>query len=1284
MDVKTFLESKNYSFANEIEFKPYNPELAKTVMSLNFDSVALSDTLTKEAMMKALDIADNNVDKVIPSYQPMNEAAIFISGETLDKSAVSSLVNNSLGKLTTDMSKWEATDKLAERVDFSLSEEAIAEIKEAQKILSTGVLGLANTNDLANSSFNVSATTIKMGSNYYHISADNGLFSQAPIIENIASTHITQAKSIQGISDVNIMNTKNNLVDVEGTNTIIAQNTTIASSQTLVLAEQSYSNKAVDEISNTANKVNNYGGSQIVNNSKGVIQNQAKEAIANTAPILNIVATSGGKSDKPVSTETGAKWNSVNGLEGQSKFELGSVQGIIKAAILPKLELAKPNIINFVSEDNGLQKGKINTISGQWIASTSQHYNWVTGGNMTNVAKGNLTHSTERFANYESDIGTNLTAQVFMRQQVGFTGQVFSSGFTFSGFRFGKLKKFIDKAKNVLLFVKKISSFSEIPTLLLNQDLADCLPKNDSSLTIQDSDTTTIGTPPITNENILATPELQGSVPTKKELGDQTHLHPTPTGSSTTAITGKELQSNINEFLTSDNFEVLNNKNNTKIPISNEGKIGGNSLLSANFSPLDQSESGNTKNRYIVASGIFVGGADIYLKKGLDNPSKVFEDLDAKLDSPNGLLEGIDVDTYIKEVDALTKLDFENAIKSLSIPTEFNKLVLENIEFLKSYLKSKYTNEEEEINETLFKELIKLIEVKAILDELEENIKAKLAVGGFLNTVSNILDRVSNTINVVSDRIENNQSNVNIFQQLKTGAQIASELTGAGVFTDALDIINGSESLSNLYRQVKGLNENPNNTLANTIENINFSDVKNLVTEGLNTIGINSPQLELVSNISSILNNIKQSTLYKEQGLTQEVENQILSEIARLPNSSIQIAKTIYTGLESTINNILQGDIETLIKGSELQNLLSFFIGSSNVSMLNNIRNIYNKVERGVSSVNNLIKTGEGIIKTGKTLFESISKIPDLLNLMNNNAIPPLQQVSTVLKCLDLINQSKDLLSGIEEGINQFDNFIDQDVQNLFSNLNDLFGTNNAIEVPSIEITNAEEITIEVENLLCDKNIVLDNVVDNNHSEDVFTWTEKPTTEEVLNIVETLPRLTQIFNSIKQTPTVELENLNLDLSVEELNKIKKLEIKERINSCYPTPKLNLVESTVEILDIKQGTILYKMKHLNALKYNNKYILPNTNTIVQMYVDKFFNNKTRINMNVNKSLQFYTANVYSFKTTEFNIEKNRGIAYIINTQNRVHLINEIGVTYAYSIYDVGTKLTPNILDAYIME
>jgi hypothetical protein len=188
---------------------------------------------------------------------------------------------------------------------------------------------------------------------------------------------------------------------------------------------------------------------------------------------------------------------------------------------------------------------------------------------------------------------------------------------------------------------------------------------------------------------------------------------------------------------------------------------------------------------------------------------------------------------------------------------------------------------------------------------------------------------------------------------------------------------------------------------------------------------------------------------------------------------------------------------------------------------------------------------------------------------------------------------------------------------------------------------------------------------------------------DAIALIEALPRLTQIYNSIKEIPKDSNIKVFEELTEDELISIQDTEILIPTNPCFIAPELNLIESTVRLIQLKDNVILYELKYPSSLKFNQKNINAANNTIVQIYAKEFLNTKTNEYMQVIRTSEFFSPYIYSFKTSVFDEDKNLGIAYLMNSQSRIHLQNDSGIPYNYSITEIGKKLIPNILDIYIV-
>ena len=212
-------------------------------------------------------------------------------------------------------------------------------------------------------------------------------------------------------------------------------------------------------------------------------------------------------------------------------------------------------------------------------------------------------------------------------------------------------------------------------------------------------------------------------------------------------------------------------------------------------------------------------------------------------------------------------------------------------------------------------------------------------------------------------------------------------------------------------------------------------------------------------------------------------------------------------------------------------------------------------------------------------------------------------------------------------------------------------------------------------------NVIFSANADKADSTNPADWADGTTKSEIIRLIETLPRMTQIFNSVKESPMDSA--FSEDLSKEQILDIKTTTINVPTEACYLAPKLNMLESTLEIVDIRRQNIMFKMNNIDLLRFNGKGLMPVNGTIIQLYIEQFYNNKTAQTLSVFRTEEFFTPYVYNYVVTDFNEERNLGVAVAAPTVTSIHLQNVQGVIYSYGIGDVGSRLTPLVLDSYVV-
>lgn len=1332
-----FLNSTDLSISEDVQFEEFDPQDLKDFNNLLESEITFTESEALEGLLQSSKTSDKSDKPTTPSYQPLNEAGVLTSGESLNKSAIGSVTNNSISIQEDAQTSLINTAKFTpEGMEVNPTEETLKKMKDAQQTLSTGIKSLANGAELANSGIKFAGGNLQFAGNSIQLGTDGMVHITSPIINSVAEVENKQANTLQTTSNQLTTVTKSSFKQVEELDSTVAQNVMKTVTQSDISVSNFKSTTALEKAVLNSDAIENTAGSIIKNRSQDGIVNEAEGIISTTSPSISIMAAEGAKSasgNKEVVGESAGtgltensngsfdvsavspdggtvKFSGVTPEEGKEKWKTtGGLEGQNKEDVEPSKSKKGKGDLSILADGEG---GTVSIINKNMILSSTKNYNASVGGNLSQVAKGNVT-SSGRFVNTEADAGLTLNGSGYIRQQSGRTGTMISNGFTFAGFRFPNLSKYIDKAKNVPLEIREIPALSKLPLAIGVSDLADCIPKKYTDPDIpEDDEEGEDGPDPV-------------AAPTKADAKQRDKPSALPVGKDAGTVGPGGL------------IDAVKNVGSSK--------IDGDTILNKDYGPTDQTAV--PRNKLTSAAAVLKGGADVYAPESQE-AFDLFKRQGSLIIDPDAGEEVGGPELARDLIQSLSALSITNISIKLNQPPEYAEALKEDVTAVKNYLFTEFQISSDLLEEEqqLTPEQGKFIddanaipELKAILDELRSAVLTRAAVGGVLSFLTEAYERVSDSVSIASDLIEDN-SESNVFQVLKGASDIAGALTDDNIFTDISSIISSSESLSNIYGQVNSIVKDGKVTTSEVIDKLNFKDIENVISSGLNTIGVDN--LQTATNIARILRDVKNSQEYKTNGLNTRVREEIILEIIDETGLTNNQARTLYNNAQDVIANVLAGDVESIIEGSELQNLLGFFIGRSNAALLSDLRKVYTKGSQVIAQGASLFNTGRDLYQNGMDLYSTIQAVPALVGVMNNYEVPLLNQVKIVLQCFEVLDQVKRIMENIKSAATTFDKFGNsiEGTFDAFDRLSDFEfqpiggllgrlapgpstlqsvsegfakGSIAPIESPNnlVDQRNRAAIITDESSLL-DNNqqrreeledeilidgepltgqncstVIFSNQVDRKDSADPSDWEEVISREDTIDLIEKLPRLTQIYNSIKESP----DSVTPDgtgsafggLTPTQVNSIKESEIAVPVNPCYLAPKLNLVESTVEIIEVKDNVMLYKMKYPQSLKFNNKNVFPSNNTIVQIYVERFFNNKTRQEMEVYRTMEFFSPHIYSFKTTVYDRDKNLGIAYLMNSQTRIHLKSASDIPYNYSITDIGKKLDPIIVDAYIV-
>ena len=95
------------------------------------------------------------------------------------------------------------------------------------------------------------------------------------------------------------------------------------------------------------------------------------------------------------------------------------------------------------------------------------------------------------------------------------------------------------------------------------------------------------------------------------------------------------------------------------------------------------------------------------------------------------------------------------------------------------------------------------------------------------------------------------------------------------------------------------------------------------------------------------------------------------------------------------------------------------------------------------------------------------------------------------------------------------------------------------------------------------------------------------------------------------------------------------------------------------------------------------MLPKLNDLIQIRVQGFYSSSTRDYYIPYQTDYEYTPSVYSFVVSNFNIEKNVGLAYYDRAYPSLVLENSEGILYKFTSEAIGVTLNPDIVDSYLL-
>lgn len=196
---------------------------------------------------------------------------------------------------------------------------------------------------------------------------------------------------------------------------------------------------------------------------------------------------------------------------------------------------------------------------------------------------------------------------------------------------------------------------------------------------------------------------------------------------------------------------------------------------------------------------------------------------------------------------------------------------------------------------------------------------------------------------------------------------------------------------------------------------------------------------------------------------------------------------------------------------------------------------------------------------------------------------------------------------------------------------------------------------------------------------------ESNNSKPAVALLENAGRLVQAANSINSVDDTTLDDWSNTIGDEyiDLQDIKAtLNTNLSLDKCFKVPKLNVFQSEIEVLQIENTALVFKLTNLEVIQ-DNFNLLPKINELVQIRVQGFYSNSTKDYYVPYQTDYEYTPSVYSFVITSFDIENNVGVAYYDKAYPSIVLENSEGILYKFASEAIGVTLSPDIVDSYLL-
>lgn len=189
--------------------------------------------------------------------------------------------------------------------------------------------------------------------------------------------------------------------------------------------------------------------------------------------------------------------------------------------------------------------------------------------------------------------------------------------------------------------------------------------------------------------------------------------------------------------------------------------------------------------------------------------------------------------------------------------------------------------------------------------------------------------------------------------------------------------------------------------------------------------------------------------------------------------------------------------------------------------------------------------------------------------------------------------------------------------------------------------------------------------------------------KEVLHLLESLPRLIQLTNSIAKLNDNDISKSKYKSLLKRL-KLKSTSI-HSASKCRDIPSHDINSSLVNIIFIPgKNTITFSLRDADSFRSDGDFTLPTKGDKLYMEVQSYFNLANGLVLTPYQSSRQYSPSILIYTLNNYLPSVNLGEAFLSGPTAKLLLKDRDDIIREYKILDVGKRIKPNIYEAYLIK